>query len=684
MKKKELSIFDKEILKEASVNSIKKLNPIELLRNPVMLSVEIGSTITTVDFIYDLVSHNPYAWFSGNVSIWLWLTVLFSNFAESIAESRGKARAQSLREAKSNLFAKKLKNKDDKTYESVPASSLKKGDLFLLEKDDIIPIDGELIEGVLLVNESAVTGESAPVIREFGTDKSSVTAGTKIVSGTGAAIASVNPGETFIDKMISLVEGAKRRKTPNEVALDILIISLTVVFLAVVINFRALSYYSVYSTHKGSIVSLVVLVALFVCLAPTTIAALLPAIGIAGMDRLFRKKIIALSGRAIEAAGDANVLFLDKTGTITYGDRQAYKLIPVESVSEEELAKVAYIASFKDNTAEGKSIFAFTKEKYNISVDIKDYKIVEFDASTRISGVDMKDEHYRKGSSDAIEKYVSSLGGVIPKNLDRIVEEVAKEGGTPLVVAKNDKIYGVVYLKDIIKPGIKDKFKELRKAGIKTVMITGDNPLTAATIAAEAGVDDFLAQAKPEDKLKLIKKYQEEGYMVAMTGDGTNDAPALAQADVAVAMNSGTQAAKDAANIIDLDNDPSKLIEVVEVGKEILITRGAITTFSIANDISKYFVIIPAAVSKSYPELNILNILHLENPYIAILSAVIFNAVVIPMLIPLALKGVKYRPIDAQTLLVRNLSIYGIGGVLFPFFGIWVIYWLCEAIWSVL
>jgi len=538
MKKKELSIFDKDILKEAFINSIKKLNHVELLRNPVMLSVEIGSTITTFDFFYDLATNNNYAWFSANVNLWLWLTVLFSNFAESIAESRGKARAKSLREAKSNLFAKKLKNKNDKTYEKIPASSLQKGDLFLLEKDDIIPIDGELIEGVLLVNESAVTGESAPVIRESGTDKSSVTAGTKVVSGSAVAVASVNPGETFIDKMISLVEGAKRRKTPNEIALEILIISLTIVFLVVVINFRALSYYSVYSTNKGSVVSLVVLVALFVCLAPTTIAALLPAIGIAGMDRLFKKNIIALSGRAIEAAGDANVLFLDKTGTITYGDRQAYKLIPVEGVSEEELAMVVHIASIGDTTAEGKSIYAFTKEKYNLSIDLKDYKVIEFDASTRISGVDTKDGHYRKGSSDAIEKYVLSLGGSIPKNLDKIVEEVAKEGGTPLVVAKDNKIYGVVYLKDIIKPGIKEKFRELRRAGIKTVMITGDNPLTAATIAAEAGVDDFLAQAKPEDKLRLIKKYQEEGYIVAMTGDGTNDAPALVQADVSVAMNS--------------------------------------------------------------------------------------------------------------------------------------------------
>jgi len=538
MKKKELSIFDKDILKEAFINSIKKLNPVELLRNPVMLSVEIGSTITTFDFFYDLATNNNYAWFSANVNLWLWLTVLFSNFAESIAESRGKARAKSLREAKSNLFAKKLKNKNDKTYEKIPASSLQKGDLFLLEKDDIIPIDGELIEGVLLVNESAVTGESAPVIRESGTDKSSVTAGTKVVSGSAVAVASVNPGETFIDKMISLVEGAKRRKTPNEIALEILIISLTVVFLVVVINFRALSYYSVYSTNKGSVVSLVVLVALFVCLAPTTIAALLPAIGIAGMDRLFKKNIIALSGRAIEAAGDANVLFLDKTGTITYGDRQAYKLIPVEGVSEEEFAMVVHIASIGDTTAEGKSIYAFTKEKYNLSIDLKDYKVIEFDASTRISGVNTKDGHYRKGFSNAIEKYVLSLGGSIPKNLDKIVEEVAKEGGTPLVVAKDNKIYGVVYLKDIIKPGIKEKFKELRRAGIKTVMITGDNPLTAATIAAEAGVDDFLAQAKPEDKLRLIKKYQEEGYIVAMTGDGTNDAPALAQADVSVAMNS--------------------------------------------------------------------------------------------------------------------------------------------------
>ncbi|MCI4454778.1 MAG: potassium-transporting ATPase subunit KdpB [Thermodesulfobacterium sp.] len=680
MRKKDTSIFDKKILKEAFINSFKKLNPFELFSNPVMLAVEIGGLITTLYFIYDLISHNEHTWFSCSVSLWLWLTVLFSNFAESLAESRGKARAQTLRESRTNLFAKKLKTKDEKSYEIVPATSLKKGDLFLLEKDDIVPIDGELLEGVLLVNEAAVTGESAPVVREAGTDKSSVTAGTKVVSGVAVAIATVNPGETFVDKMISLVEGAKRRKTPNEIALNILLIFLTVVFLAVVINFRALSYYSVYSIQKGSVVDLVTLVALFVCLAPTTIAALLPAIGIAGMDRLFRRNIIALSGRAIEAAGDVNVLLLDKTGTITYGDRQAYKLIPVEGVSEEELAYVAHIASLGDKTAEGKSIYAFTKEKYNMSVDIKDYKVIEFDATTRITGVDIREEKYRKGAFDAITKFVSSLGGTIPRDLNKKVEEVAKEGGTPLVVAKENKIYGVVYLKDIIKPGIKEKFSELRRAGIKTVMITGDNPLTAATIAAEAGVDEFLAEAKPEDKLNLIKKYQEEGYIVAMTGDGTNDAPALAQADVAVAMNSGTQAAKEAANIIDLDNDPSKLIAVVEVGKEILITRGAITTFSIANDIAKYFVIIPAAASNIYPELNMLNILHLADPYIAILSAVIFNAIVIPMLIPLALKGVKYKPMDAQTLLVRNLSIYGVGGILFPFLGIWIIYWICELI----
>jgi K+-transporting ATPase ATPase B chain len=679
-RKKDISIFDKKILKEAFINSFKKLNPFELFSNPVMLTVEIGSFITTLYFIYDLISHNEYTWFSGSVSLWFWLTVLFSNFSESLAESRGKARAQTLRESRTNLFAKKLKTKDEKSYEIVSATSLKKGDLFLLEKDDIVPMDGELLEGVLLVNEAAVTGESAPVIREAGTDKSSVTAGTKVVSGVAVAIATVNPGDTFVDKMISLVEGAKRRKTPNEIALNILLIFLTVVFFAVVINFRALSYYSVCSIQKGSVVGLVTLVALFVCLAPTTIAALLPAIGIAGMDRLFRRNIIALSGRAIEAAGDVNVLLLDKTGTITYGDRQAYKLLPVEGVSEQELAYVAHIASLGDKTAEGKSIYAFTKEKYDISVDIKDYKVIEFDATTRITGVDIREEKYRKGAFDTIIKFVSSLGGIIPSDLNKKVEEVAKEGGTPLVVAKDNKIYGVVYLKDIIKPGIKEKFSRLRRAGIKTVMITGDNPLTAATIAAEAGVDEFLAETKPEDKLNLIKKYQEEGYIVAMTGDGTNDAPALAQADVAVAMNSGTQAAKEAANIIDLDNDPSKLIEVVEVGKEILITRGAITTFSIANDIAKYFVIIPAAVSNIYPELNILNILHLANPYIAILSAVIYNAIVIPMLIPLALKGVKYKPMDAQALLVRNLSIYGIGGILFPFLGIWIIYWICELI----
>jgi len=675
---KEISLLDKEILKEAALNSLRLLNPLELYRNPVMFLVEIGAFTTTLDFFYGLAIHGKDTWFTGGISLWLWFTVLFSNFAESIAESRGKARAKSLRESKSSLFAKRLKSKDDLNYERVQATELRKGDLFLLEKDDIIPIDGELIDGVILVNESAVTGESMPVVREAGTDKSSVVAGTKVVSGRGIAVASVNPGETFIDKMISLVEGAKRRKTPNEMALDVLIISLTVVFLIVVFNFRALSYYSVTASRRGEVISLVVLVSLFVCLAPTTIAALLPAISIAGMDRLFKRNITALSGKAIEAAGDVNVLLLDKTGTITYGDRQAFKLVPVKGVDEKELAEIAYFVSLGDNTAEGKSILSFVKEKYNISRQIEgNYKVIEFDASGRMSGTDIGGNIYRKGALDAIVKHIKSLGGSIPEDLESIVSSIAKEGGTPLIVSKNDKIYGVVYLKDTIKPGIKEKFKELRAAGIKTVMITGDNSLTAATIAAEAGVDDFLAQARPEDKLALIKKYQEEGYMVAMTGDGTNDAPALAQADVAVAMNSGTQAAKDAANIIDLDNDPSKLIVVVEIGKEILITRGAITTFSIANDIAKYFVIIPAAVSDIYPQLNILNFLHLSNPYVAILSAVIYNAVIIPMLIPLALKGVKYRPMDAKSLLVRNLVIYGVGGVIFPFVGILLIYWIC-------
>ncbi len=681
MKKKDTSLFDKKILKEAFINSFKKLSPLELLRNPVMLSVEIGAVITTLYAIFDIISKVKYAWFSVNISIWLWFTVLFSNFAESIAESRGKVRASSLRESKSNLMAKKLESKTSKEYTLVSANSLRKGDMFLMEKDDIIPIDGELIDGVLLINESAVTGESAPVVREAGTDKSSITAGTKIVSGTAIAIASVNAGETFIDKMISLVEGAKRRKTPNEMALDILLISLTVVFIVVVINFRALSYYTVNSIHKGSVVSLVVLISLFVCLAPTTIAALLPAIGIAGMDRLFKRNVIALSGKAIEAAGDVNVLLLDKTGTITYGDRQAHDLLPVEGVSKEELAKVAYVSSIGDTTAEGKSILAFTKENYKIDYTPNSYKLMEFNASTRLSGVDIENDIYRKGSFDAMIKFIKSLNGEIPKDLESIVSKVAKEGGTPLVVSKNSKIYGVVYLKDIIKPGIKERFKDLRKAGIKTIMITGDNSLTAATIAAEAGVDDFLAEAKPEDKLSLIRKYQEEGYMVAMTGDGTNDAPALAQSDVAVAMNAGTQAAKEAANMIDLDNDPSKLLDIVETGKEILITRGAITTFSIANDIAKYFVIIPASMSNSYKELNVLNILHLSHAHLAILAAVIFNAVVIPMLIPLALKGVKYRPMDAQTLLVKNLTIYGVGGIIFPFVGIYVIYLMLELIW---
>lgn len=676
--KKDISIFNTKILKEAFINSFKKLSPLELIKNPVMFSVAIGGIITTIKSIFDILTKTPTSWFSINISIWLWLTVLFSNFAESIAESRGKERAKSLKTSKANLVAKKITSQSSRDYNLIQASELRKGDKFLIEKDDVVPIDGELVDGVLLINESAVTGESAPVIREAGTDKSSVTSGTKVISGSAIAIATTNPGETFIDKMISLVEGAKRRKTPNEIALDILLLSLTVVFLAVVFNYRALSYYSVLSSHKGSTVSVVMLVSLFVCLAPTTIAALLPAIGISGMDRLFRKNIIALSGSAIEAAGDINILLLDKTGTITYGNREAYEFIPSEGIGEDELAKVAYITSLGDTTAEGKSILAFAQKKYNISLEVKNYKVIEFDASTRLSGIDINKEQYRKGALSSIESYIKLKGGTMPKDIKSIVENIAENGGTPLVIAKDDKVYGAVYLKDIIKPNIKNKINELRKAGIKTIMITGDNPLTAATIAAEAGVDDFVAEAKPEDKLNIIKEYQKEGYMIAMTGDGTNDAPALAQADVGMAMNAGTQAAKEAANMIDLDNNPAKLIDIVTIGKEILITRGAITTFSIANDIAKYFVIIPATMINTYPELSILNILHLQNPYIAISSAVIFNALVIPLLIPLALKGITFKATNAQSLFIRNLSIYGFGGIVFPFIGIFIIYYIIE------
>lgn len=677
IKTKETTIFEPELLRQALLDSLKKLNPLSIWRNPVMFLVEIGSIITTISFLAGLFfkSGEP-SWFTGAISLWLWLTVIFSTFAESLAEGRGKARAESLRKTRTEVMAKRLGNPGSKErYELISSANLHKGDYVLVEAGEMIPGDGEVVEGAALVNESSVTGESAPVVRESGGDRSAVTGGTKVISNRIIVRITANPGEAFLDRMIAMVEGAKRRKTPNEIALEVLLISLTAVFLLVVINFSSLSIYSVKSAGQGMPVSLTVLIALFVCLAPTTIAALLPAIGIAGMDRLFAKNVIALSGRAIEASGDVDILLLDKTGTITLGDRQAVEFIPVGGRSEEELTNAALLASLTDETPEGRSIVVLAKNKYQMRLTALPHtsKSIPFTAQTRMSGVDIDGQSYRKGASDAITEYVKSKGGNVHPELEPKVERIAKSGGTPLVVCHNSEILGVIHLKDILKGGIRERFVQLRKMGIKTVMITGDNHLTAAAIAAEAGVDDFLSEAKPEDKLRLIRENQQQGHMVAMTGDGTNDAPALAQADVAVAMNTGTQPAREAANIIDLDSNPTKLMDIVEIGKQILITRGTLTTFSIANDIAKYFAIIPAAMVTIYPQLDILNIMHLANPYSAILSAVIFNAIIIPMLIPLALRGVKYRPMPAEKLLMFNLLVYGLGGIIAPFIGIKII-----------
>lgn len=667
-------MFEKKLLYPALWESFKKLNPFTLWRNPVMFLVEISGIITTIasirGFYYD--TGEP-VWFTGLVSVWLWLTVLFATFAESLAEGRGKARAESLRKTRTEVMAKKLEKPElNAKYESVSSGRLRKGNVVLVESGDLIPGDGEVIGGAALVDESAITGESAPVLRESGGDRSAVTGGTKVISNQIMVRITANPGETFLDRMISMVESAKRRKTPNEVALEVLIMALTLVFLLVVVNFKPLSIYSAQAAGQGGAVTLTVLVSLFVCLAPTTIAALLPAIGIAGMDRLFSRNVIALSGRAIEASGDVNVLLLDKTGTITLGNRQAVDFIPVKGTDSAEVAQSALMASFTDETPEGKSIVTLAKQKYKLRMRElpEQAKSIPFTAQTRMSGLDHSGVSYRKGASDAVISYIKGGGGTIPAELEKHVETIAKSGGTPLVVARNKDILGVVHLKDIIKGGIKERFAQLRKIGIKTVMITGDNPLTAAAIAAESGVDDFLAQAKPEDKLKLIRDYQKEGFMVAMTGDGTNDAPALAQADVAVAMNTGTQPAREASNIIDLDSNPTKLIDIVEIGKQILMTRGALTTFSISNDIAKYFAIIPAALVSIYPQLDVLNVMRLSSPYTAVLSAVIFNAVIIPLLIPLALRGIKYRPMAAEKLLTYNLLLYGLGGIIVPFIGI--------------
>jgi K+-transporting ATPase ATPase B chain len=670
-----ISLFDKRIMGPALIDSFKKLDPRELWRNPVMLCVEIASIITLVTFVMSLTGANPEPpWFTGLVSVWLWLTVIFATFAEALAEGRGKARAASLRKSRTEVSAKRMKKAEfGAPFETVPAESLRKGDFILVEAPGTIAGDGDVVAGAALVNESAVTGESAPVVRESGGDRSAVTGGTEVIANAIIVRISANPGETFLDRMISLIEGAKRRKTPNEAALEVLLIALTLVFLLVCVNIGPLSAYSVQAAGHGTPVSLTILVALFVCLAPTTIAALLPAIGIAGMDRLFQKNVIALSGRAIEAAGDVNVLLLDKTGTITLGNREAVAFVPVGGHSDKELAEAALIASLSDETPEGRSIVLLARQKYGMKLDALpgDPESIAFSADTRLSGMNTGGKKYRKGAADSTVCFVKQLGAVnIPSNLTDVVDKIARAGATPLVVSCDAEIFGVVNLKDIIKAGIQERFLQLRSMGIKTVMITGDNPLTAAAIAAEAQVDDFLAQAKPEDKLKLIKEYQEAGFMVAMTGDGTNDAPALAQADVAVAMNTGTQPAREAANIIDLDSNPTKLLDIVEVGKQILMTRGNLTTFSISNDIAKYFAIIPAMLLSIYPQLGVLNVMHLGSPFSSILSAVIFNALIIPVLVPLALKGTRFRPMPAEKLLIHNLLIYGVGGMIAPFLGI--------------
>jgi K+-transporting ATPase ATPase B chain len=676
-RRRQRSLFDRKILWRATIDSFIKLNPRVQARNPVMFVVEIGSVITTVEFVRALIDPSLHSdiGFTLGVSIWLWFTVVFANFAEAMAEGRGKAQADTLRRARTETLAKLLKEEAsgrESPFTLTPAPQLRKGNLVLVEAGDLIPGDGEVVEGVASVDESAITGESAPVIRESGGDRSAVTGGTRVLSDWIIVRITSNPGETFLDRMIALVEGAARQKTPNEIALNILLASLTVIFLLAVVTLEPFAIYS------NSPVSITVLIALLVCLIPTTIGGLLSAIGIAGMDRLVQRNVLAMSGRAVEAAGDVDVLLLDKTGTITLGNRMASEFITLPGVGEGELADAAQLASLSDETPEGRSIVVLAKERYKLrgrEVAEQNMTFIPFSAQTRMSGVDLDGtggarRQIRKGAADAVKAFVAEHGGQHPDALTSIVERIARAGGTPLVVAEDNRTLGVIYLKDIVKGGMRQRFDQLRKMGIRTVMITGDNPLTAAAIAKEAGVDDFLAQATPETKMKLIKQEQAGGRLVAMTGDGTNDAPALAQADVGVAMNTGTQAAKEAGNMVDLDSNPTKLIEIVEVGKQLLITRGALTTFSIANDVAKYFAIIPAMFSVAYPQLNKLNIMGLATPHSAILSAVIFNALIIIALVPLALRGVKYRPLGAATILRRNLLIYGVGGIILPFIGI--------------
>jgi K+-transporting ATPase ATPase B chain len=674
-KKKKTTLFDPRIIRRALIDSLIKLNPRNQIRNPVMFVVEIGSILTTLLFVRALfVPGSESPWFILHISIWLWATVLFANFAESVAEGRGKAQAEALRGSRKDVQAKKLeKPEKDAKVTVVTSAQLRKDDYILVEAGDIIPGDGEIVVGVASVNESAITGESAPVIRESGGDRSAVTGGTMVLSDWIVVRITANPGETFLDRMISMVEGAKRQKTPNEIALNILLAGLTIIFLFATATLLPFSIFSVTAAGQGNPVTIVVLVSLLVCLIPTTIGGLLSAIGIAGMDRLIQANVIAMSGRAVEAAGDVDVLLLDKTGTITLGNRQATAFITAPGVDAQTLADAAQLSSLPDETPEGRSIVVLAKEKYGLrerDIHALGAKFIPFSAHTRMSGVDMDGREIRKGAPDAVEDYVKNKGGNFPADIKAVVEEVARTGATPLVVAEGNKVLGVIRLSDIVKGGIKERFAELRKMGITTVMITGDNPLTAAAIAAEAGVDDFLAQATPETKLQLIRKHQTGGKLVAMTGDGTNDAPALAQADVAVAMNTGTQAAKEAGNMVDLDSNPTKLIEIVEIGKQLLMTRGTLTTFSIANDVAKYFAILPAAFIVIYPQLAALNIMGLSTPHSAILSAVIFNALIIIALIPLALRGVSYRPLGAAVVLRNNLLIYGLGGLIVPFIGI--------------
>ncbi len=675
MTRKQRALFEPALVRTALIDAVKKLDPRVQWRNPVMFVVYIGSLLTTAIWLAILAGQTDgAAAFTGSVALWLWFTVLFANFAEALAEGRSKAQAESLKGTKKTSWAKKLAGpRRDGATEKVAADSLRKGDIVLVEAGDTIPCDGEVLEGGASVDESAITGESAPVIRESGGDFSSVTGGTRVLSDWLVVQCSVNPGETFLDRMIAMVEGAKRRKTPNEIALTILLVALTIVFVLATATLFPFSQYSVEAAGSGSVVTITVLVALLVCLIPTTIGGLLSAIGVAGMSRMLGANVIATSGRAVEAAGDVDVLLLDKTGTITLGNRQASEFLPAPGVKEQELADAAQLASLADETPEGRSIVVLAKQRFNLrerDLQALNATFVPFSAQTRMSGVNVQERMIRKGAVDAIRRHVESNQGHFPRAVDDLVESVARTGGTPLVVAEGARVLGVVALKDIVKGGIKERFNELRKMGIKTVMITGDNPLTAAAIAAEAGVDDFLSEATPEAKLALIRQYQAEGRLVAMTGDGTNDAPALAQADVAVAMNSGTQAAKEAGNMVDLDSNPTKLIEVVHIGKQMLMTRGSLTTFSIANDVAKYFAIIPAAFAATYPQLNALNVMHLHSPASAIMSAVIFNALVIVFLIPLALKGVSYKPMSAAALLRRNLWLYGVGGLLVPFVGI--------------